>query len=67
MLAWLYKKINGLIEKMKKNLWGDGINEAMKKEQVSFKEDNVDPSKLVGYQEIATTHLIFDVKLGEIF
>ena len=47
-------------------LWEDGIKEEMNRVMVSFKETNVEPDKLVGYQEI-TTHMIFDIKLGENF
>ena len=38
----------------------------MKKVRVSFQETDASPDTLVGYQQI-TTHLIFDVKLGENF
>jgi hypothetical protein len=46
--------------------WTDSIKEERDKVMVSFKATDIDPSKLVGYQEI-TTHWIFDVKLGENF
>jgi hypothetical protein len=49
-----------------KTLWTDGIAEEMAKVRVAFTESNTSPDDLVGYQEI-TTHMIFDIKLGENF
>ena len=55
------------IDKTNNNtLWADAIKEEMKKVRVSFQETDTSPDSLVGYQQI-TTHLIFDVKLGEHF
>ena len=48
------------------DLWTKAIAQEMAKVRVSFKEGVQDPSKLIGFQEI-TTHMIFDVKLGENF
>ena len=48
------------------NLWYEAIQEEMKKIVAAFEQFDGDPSELIGYQEI-TTHIIFDIKLGENF
>ncbi len=47
-------------------LWHDAVEEEMKKIVDAFERHDGDPSELVGYQEI-TTHMVFDIKLGENF
>ena len=55
------------IDKRNNNtVWRDAMVEEMKRIKGAFKEYDGDPSNLVGYQEI-TTHMIFDIKLGENF
>ena len=48
------------------NVWRNSIEEEMKKIKNAFKEYNGNVNDLVGYQQI-TTHMIFDIKLGENF
>ena len=48
------------------NLWREAIEEEMKKIIAAFDQYDGDPNELIGYQQI-TTHLIFDIKLGENF
>ena len=48
------------------HLWREAIEEEMKKIKEAFKKYNGDPRSLIGYTEI-TTHIIFDIKLGENF
>lgn len=48
------------------SLWTDAIKEEMAKVRVAFELYEDDVSQLVGHQQI-TTHMIFDVKLGENF
>ena len=47
-------------------LWQDAIDLEMKNVRIAFELHDGDPTTLVGYQEV-TTHLVFDVKLGENF
>ena len=48
------------------NLWRDSIAEEMKKIKQAFRKYDGDPTSLIGYKEI-TTHIIFDIKMGENF
>ena len=48
------------------NYWCTAIAEEMKKIRAAFDKYEGNPHDLIGYQEI-TTHIIFDVKLGENF
>ena len=47
-------------------LWQEAIALEMKNVKVAFKLCEGDPKQLVGYKYIST-HMIFDVKLGENF
>ena len=47
-------------------LWRDAIKEEMTKVRVAFQETDKSPDQLYGYEEI-TTHMIFDIKMGENF
>ena len=48
------------------NLWYEAIQDEMKRIIDAFEQFDGDPTELIGYQEI-TTHIIFDIKLGENF
>ena len=48
------------------SLWRDAIIEEMKKVRVAFEETSKSLDELFGYTEI-TTHMIFDIKMGENF
>ena len=50
----------------KNRLWQDAIDLEMKNVRIAFQLFNGDPTTLKGYKSV-TTHLIFDIKLGENF
>jgi hypothetical protein len=46
--------------------WQDVVTKEMKNVMIAFEECEGNPLELIGYQEI-TSHLVFDIKLGENF
>ena len=60
------KEAREIDEENGNRLWQDAIDLEMKNVRVAFELHDGDPTKLVGYQEV-TTHLVFDIKLGENF
>ena len=50
----------------KNRLWQDAIDLEMKNVRIAFQLFNGDPTTLKGYKSV-TTHLIFDIKMGENF
>jgi hypothetical protein len=63
------KKIKEAMEidrELGNTFWMDAIKPEMRNVWIAFEEFNGDPNNHVGYTQI-TGHLVFDVKLGEIF
>ena len=55
-----------LTKSIKNTYWHDEVEQEIKEVWVAFKDINVSPGKLFGYQEI-NAHLVFDIKLSDNF